>query len=1159
MRNLLAAMLWLAVSPAFSLAQDIDYYNFEDDRIVPLGSRLPGTNTVTLVGNDYVLRFAGDETIEYHIERGHSDFARGILRIVEGASGAVLMKGGQQFRYDVSDRVNPWLPEQVPNNVTVTQLSDSIENDTVILDYEHLYGGVTHRLRYEISIEGKSLRIRSYSLTPENTYAGNNYWGFHPSRSQNMPNSRFIRIPYMEARPVIFFGGNWFYSQYVDMNNTYAAERRTIFANEGTSTPKDLMYVRYNRMSDDTINHPVDDTIWATVSSRIEDVFVDADNYPTSPHRCSATRTAVVRQGGGYGFASVEAQRRKLYQAGFFNSEQYYWNWHYYYINVNEPTYYPPNPDRGTPAQFNSMFDYFAGIGNPLGLYYTLELMDQGYESDHEIFHGEGGANPSYDPTYCNKNANLQFKGGWDTSTPLDQVVGPGLGHPCHVQATNHILFYLLREYRLVHENLSQQTLSYIDAKHNLPISHNIDQEAGTDKTNNIRDGILALKAMFTFQKAMTGGPLLGEGTGYLHGKADLEYSGYTDGIRRELIPPTGVEDKDWYIMPDYELKVIRPRTLHHGMGVETRYAGFPLTQRRQDIVRCAEICYGHGIYVMTNGNVSNDFLQDPDELKAYYQITADLQPQFATAKDVEVGYLSGGDFVGLKQAIIDSVDFSNPRLRVRYDNGLQVYANLSSTPWVYAVAGETFTLDQDGWVCCNPNTGYLNFSAQPAGYDHRFDYVRCPGEYEMIDGRGVATSYGLITATNLKIVWENGYTVEETGSFPRDFTITGTMPEYEPAETPDPLPIPPPNDASASFRHIQGLYQWFYRAYDPSITVPPDRLFWQKFNRYPDLDYDKNSGAYFYRDDPDVTVGAAAMHPGAEVDAVRGWLAYAPGRIAITGNAAKQSGSMGGNGVEVRIREDFEGAVMWQRTISSDDTAGYDHNLSLWVDTGDVILFEADGLGDSTDDEIIWAPVISYAARPVAEFSADQRLGLAPLTVQFTDESTGAIDMWEWSFGDGDRSSEQNPSHTYQDAGTYTVKLTVSGPDGWDRASKESFIHVPASPHGLLIRDEGGAIVAAFNYDGDLLLSGTLTEEFVPSPSASSEFIIRNSTGGSVALIDALGNMFAAGRVHELQGAGLEPPSSALCVRDSTERVVSYMDAEGDVYLLGWIVEDSL
>ena len=46
---------------------------------------------------------------------------------------------------------------------------------------------------------------------------------------------------------------------------------------------------------------------------------------------------------------------------------------------------------------------------------------------------------------------------------------------------------------------------------------------------------------------------------------------------------------------------------------------------------------------------------------------------------------------------------------------------------------------------------------------------------------------------------------------------------------------------------------------------------------------------------------------------------------------------------------------------------------------------------------------------------------------VDFTDISTGIPDSWHWDFGDGNTSTEQNPSHTYMDKGPYTVTLTIS------------------------------------------------------------------------------------------------------------------------------------
>ncbi|HTY89845.1 MAG TPA: PKD domain-containing protein [Methanocella sp.] len=58
--------------------------------------------------------------------------------------------------------------------------------------------------------------------------------------------------------------------------------------------------------------------------------------------------------------------------------------------------------------------------------------------------------------------------------------------------------------------------------------------------------------------------------------------------------------------------------------------------------------------------------------------------------------------------------------------------------------------------------------------------------------------------------------------------------------------------------------------------------------------------------------------------------------------------------------------------------------------------------------------------------FHASVTSGNAPLTVQFTDDTTGYRSAWTWSFGDGG-STAQNPSHTYNSAGTYDVSLAVS------------------------------------------------------------------------------------------------------------------------------------
>lgn len=64
----------------------------------------------------------------------------------------------------------------------------------------------------------------------------------------------------------------------------------------------------------------------------------------------------------------------------------------------------------------------------------------------------------------------------------------------------------------------------------------------------------------------------------------------------------------------------------------------------------------------------------------------------------------------------------------------------------------------------------------------------------------------------------------------------------------------------------------------------------------------------------------------------------------------------------------------------------------------------------------------------PKANFQASPVTAPAPpLSVQFTDSSSGPISSWHWDFGDGVTSTEQNPVHEYEENGMYTVTLTVT------------------------------------------------------------------------------------------------------------------------------------
>lgn len=64
------------------------------------------------------------------------------------------------------------------------------------------------------------------------------------------------------------------------------------------------------------------------------------------------------------------------------------------------------------------------------------------------------------------------------------------------------------------------------------------------------------------------------------------------------------------------------------------------------------------------------------------------------------------------------------------------------------------------------------------------------------------------------------------------------------------------------------------------------------------------------------------------------------------------------------------------------------------------------------------------------AGFSYANTQGCGPLTVNFTDESTGAV-SWHWNFGSSPSSTAQNPNHTYNNIGTYSVRQIVTDING--------------------------------------------------------------------------------------------------------------------------------
>ena len=145
----------------------------------------------------------------------------------------------------------------------------------------------------------------------------------------------------------------------------------------------------------------------------------------------------------------------------------------------------------------------------------------------------------------------------------------------------------------------------------------------------------------------------------------------------------------------------------------------------------------------------------------------------------------------------------------------------------------------------------------------------------------------------------------------------------------------------------------------------------------------------------------------------------------------------------------------------SSANSSPYNYN---WNTTGEntgsytlkATSFDNDG-SKSSDELSVKLIAGNGGEAPIANFSATPTSGTAPLNVNFSDESENNPISWQWDFGDGNTSTQQNPSYTYNDDGNYTVSLIVSNNDGSDTKTKTNYINVDGGTAGTFTDPRDG------------------------------------------------------------------------------------------------------
>jgi PKD repeat protein len=137
------------------------------------------------------------------------------------------------------------------------------------------------------------------------------------------------------------------------------------------------------------------------------------------------------------------------------------------------------------------------------------------------------------------------------------------------------------------------------------------------------------------------------------------------------------------------------------------------------------------------------------------------------------------------------------------------------------------------------------------------------------------------------------------------------------------------------------------------------------------------------------------------------------------------------------------ESPTSWAWLFGDGGTSTLQNPVHTYATSGTftVTLTATNSDGSSTETQSGYIEVSKVDAAPVAAFVSTAASGSIPLTVQFVDASTNDPVSWAWSFGDGETSNEENPTHIYSTAGIYTVTLTSTNSAGSNTVSKSNYV----------------------------------------------------------------------------------------------------------------------
>ncbi len=724
-------------------------------------------------------------------------------------------------------------PLQVAEQSTTSTFAHEQIGNVVKFSITTTNGGVTIGLVYLFEIVGKTLIIRSYEPLPQVTSYLNYYNSFTFSCATQVVNPVPVELSYLADVPITrggSVGSEFFYSAYVDYSksgsNNFISKISGPCGFNGYANYYNTNYVTKTSNPSTGLKQvlPFEEVAYVTVSNNVDDVVLAIHSAPDASRSLINNKVifdnwrveSTNQLSGTTAFERSASLLEKLSNYGLTDLAVIHHQYSQHGRDCGYPDKFPFNALLGGDINMGVLKQKASTLGYLFGLDITFDMAQ---------YH----PNSEYDPAILISDISLNFVGdllfAW-----TNPGCNPSNANPVYPAPSEGYVLKANNRLKYAQSELNGAIVSgifdsiFIDVYTAKNLAGSVDYDYSNLYGSTLQQVYRNLALLISFQKTKyaSDGPVFGEGSKSPFSARNY-YSSIVVGTDAEIIKGENAK-----IIPDFELKRIKTFQANHGVGYSGRWitaanivgawqknylhpndvwSTFPngVNNVNFDKYDASTLAFGHTGFLETTtfgannfaGNLNNVGVPSPtlDEFVNFwvqrYYIFRAIQEKYLSSEVVSIEYFNEIDFINLDTALkIDNFDFVNVRLKIVYQNGLEMYLNLNQAQtWNVVVGGVTHYLPSNGWVAIQSSTNFLQYSAlvdsnaQPSAVGNRADYVRS-ADYIYADARGTSITFEgynqPITTNGIVVQKLNGnwqLTEQIDGTFSVNFIISPISP----------------------------------------------------------------------------------------------------------------------------------------------------------------------------------------------------------------------------------------------------------------------------------------------------------------------------------------------------------------------------------------------